>query len=293
MDINYKNVKVRINPKTNKKSYGCYVYVREWYNTITAFNFCKKIKNEPKKFKKLNKIVYDDPHYWIILPNTSRCSYFPIPTHTDLEFVTYEGVSFKTIEMVFNALNIGRIHSISMRLIDEPPMQEIENSNRECNLPCWIDSYKWNENVYFQKVRVTVHFEYWYRSFEASMFLHSMSVNNNMECVIIPVFDGNLNWKIFKSSNPPIADGINPYIWFNPEETVQSQTSYNAYLQPPVNRHTYFTEDGEETYEKPPTYHQEDETYYHYYDHEDQTYKYYTNHSPTVKTLDAICENSW
>ena len=63
--------KVDIIMKTGK--YGepikmAFVHFSEWYNNSTAFHLRNKIENPYEDAK----LVYDDPWYWIILPNLSK-----------------------------------------------------------------------------------------------------------------------------------------------------------------------------------------------------------------------------
>jgi len=48
-----------------------FVHFTEWYNNSTAFNLRNKIENPHEDAK----LVYDDPWYWIILPNLSNSNH--------------------------------------------------------------------------------------------------------------------------------------------------------------------------------------------------------------------------
>ena len=49
-----------------------FIHFTNWYNTSTALNFRNKIENPDIEAK----LVYDDPWYWIVLPNSSKPTTF-------------------------------------------------------------------------------------------------------------------------------------------------------------------------------------------------------------------------
>jgi len=52
--------------KDRKKYNSAYIHFQHWYDNTAANNFCKRVLNP----KTEARIVYDDPWYWIVLPNT-------------------------------------------------------------------------------------------------------------------------------------------------------------------------------------------------------------------------------
>jgi hypothetical protein len=61
MDIIYKT------GSDGSKYKMAFIHFANWYNTSVALNFKNKIENRDIEAK----LVYDDPWYWIVLPNTS------------------------------------------------------------------------------------------------------------------------------------------------------------------------------------------------------------------------------
>lgn len=54
---------------TNGQTYnGAFVHFSHWYSSETADRFREKIEDPLKQAR----IVYDDPWYWIVLPNTGK-----------------------------------------------------------------------------------------------------------------------------------------------------------------------------------------------------------------------------
>lgn len=201
--------------------YSCFVFVHEWYNSTTSFNFYDKLVNN-----KNTRLVYADPWYWNICMNTSEVASYPMPKHMDLEFVTHADTSIQTIEMVFNALDLGKIHSIEI-VTGELSLKAGRDyicPNDFIESPWCVNTEYWKSLVDFKKVMVKVHYEYWYRTLSAMKF-QSCFYTVNEPCatehwvsnlhVPVPVYNG-LIWKVFKSSTAPITNGANPYIWMNP-----------------------------------------------------------------------------
>lgn len=52
--------------KTNKygtRYHSAYIHFERWYDTIVSYNFQERVK------EKNARLVYDDPHYWIVFEN--------------------------------------------------------------------------------------------------------------------------------------------------------------------------------------------------------------------------------
>ena len=253
--------------------YSCFVFVHEWYNSTTSFNFHDKLVNN-----KNTRLVYADPWYWNICMNTSEVASYPMPKHMDLEFVTHADTSIQTIEMVFNALDLGKIHSIEI-VTGELSLKAGRDyicPNDLIESPWVVNTEYWNSVVDFKKVMVKVHYEYWYRTLSAMKFQSCFvrmgeysynesykSYNTNEEHtddnyttkepynyenwvlnlhVPVPVYNG-LIWKMFESSTAPLTDGANPYIWMNPKlqefcDSIDLELDSRIYYDENMNSHT-------------------------------------------------------
>ena len=64
------HIQVIQRPKKNGKSsaYMAFVYFKEWFNNQSAINLAERVLDPEKQAR----VVYDDPYYWIILPNTTK-----------------------------------------------------------------------------------------------------------------------------------------------------------------------------------------------------------------------------
>ena len=88
-----------------------FVHFSEWYNNSTAFNLRNKIENPYEDAK----LVYDDPWYWIILPNLSN-------TNTNMNTNMNQNmkvISNNTINAMndMNAMNNNTINAMNDRNI--------------------------------------------------------------------------------------------------------------------------------------------------------------------------------
>jgi hypothetical protein len=58
-------------PKIDAKGRQCnyaFVHLKRWYDTDVSVSFREKLGGSSKQAR----VVYDDPWYWVILPNTAR-----------------------------------------------------------------------------------------------------------------------------------------------------------------------------------------------------------------------------
>jgi hypothetical protein len=223
-------------PHTSKSGttyFGCFVYVKYWLNTNASKSFQRNILN-----KRRVKLVYSDPLYWNIRKNTSKVANLPIPKHIDLEFVADKDTSIETIKMVFDDLDLGKIHSV----IFEHSMDKINYRCEHLNsfgeersimdIPKWIPREKWLANVNFAKTKVTVRFEYWFHTLYAANFQSILFRNSAEEgrFVNVPINDYCV-WKVCESGGAPLFENAeNPYIWFNrfaPQEKKNSHVIFN------------------------------------------------------------------
>lgn len=63
------HIQVIQRPKKKGKcsAYMAFVYFKEWFTNQSALNLAERITDPEKQAR----VVYDDPYYWIILPNTT------------------------------------------------------------------------------------------------------------------------------------------------------------------------------------------------------------------------------
>jgi hypothetical protein len=66
-DVNHVDFVDKID-KSGRKYKSAYIHFEEWYVNKTSYNFQEKVTNPEKEAR----IVYDDPYYWTVLPNTSQ-----------------------------------------------------------------------------------------------------------------------------------------------------------------------------------------------------------------------------
>jgi hypothetical protein len=63
------HIQVIQRPKKGKcSSYMAFIYFKEWFANPSAVNLAERIADANKQAR----IVYDDPYYWIVLPNTTK-----------------------------------------------------------------------------------------------------------------------------------------------------------------------------------------------------------------------------
>lgn len=64
------HIQVVQRPKKKGKSatYMAFVYFNKWFNNQSAINLAERIMDPEKQAR----VVYDDPYYWIVLPNTTK-----------------------------------------------------------------------------------------------------------------------------------------------------------------------------------------------------------------------------
>jgi len=62
---------VKVN-KYGQQYHSAYVYVERWYTTTVSQNFQERVK------EKSVHLVYDDPHYWVILENKKRIKHLEL-----------------------------------------------------------------------------------------------------------------------------------------------------------------------------------------------------------------------
>jgi hypothetical protein len=62
------NTKASTSNRKKKSTYMAFVYFKQWNNNQSAINLMQRIQDPSKEAR----IVYDDPWYWILLPNTSK-----------------------------------------------------------------------------------------------------------------------------------------------------------------------------------------------------------------------------
>ena len=209
----------RIEWKPLNDYYSCFVFVNEWFNSAASVNFRDRLVNTKK-----NRIIYSDPWYWNICLNTSEISNYPMPKHMDLEFITHADTSINTIEMVFNALDLGKIHSIEIitGITSGLPLKKGRDYTVQSDtitIPWFVDENCWRSLVVFNQVLVKVHYEYWYRTLTAVKSQSSLvgwfnpgdERFDNLH-LTVPVYNG-LIWKVFESSSAPLTSGVNPFIW--------------------------------------------------------------------------------
>jgi len=65
-DVNHVDFVDKID-KSGRKYKSAYLHFEKWYVNKTSYNFQEKVTNPEKEAR----IVYDDPYYWTVLPNTS------------------------------------------------------------------------------------------------------------------------------------------------------------------------------------------------------------------------------
>ena len=65
-DVNHVDFIDKID-KSGRKYKSAYIHFEKWYVNKTSYNFQEKVTNPEKEAR----IVYDDPYYWTVLPNTS------------------------------------------------------------------------------------------------------------------------------------------------------------------------------------------------------------------------------
>lgn len=63
------HIQVIQRPKKKGKSpaYMAFIYFKEWFSNQSALHLAERIVNPEKQAR----VVYDDPYYWIVLPNTN------------------------------------------------------------------------------------------------------------------------------------------------------------------------------------------------------------------------------
>lgn len=54
--------------KGQSPAYMAFVYFKEWFTNQSALHLAERIVNPDKQAR----VVYDDPYYWIVLPNTTK-----------------------------------------------------------------------------------------------------------------------------------------------------------------------------------------------------------------------------
>lgn len=64
------HIQVVQRPKKKGKSstYMAFIYFNKWFNNQSALNLAERIMDPEKQAR----VVYDDPYYWIVLPNTTK-----------------------------------------------------------------------------------------------------------------------------------------------------------------------------------------------------------------------------
>jgi hypothetical protein len=65
--------------KGQSPAYMAFVYFKEWFTNQSALHLAERIVNPEKQAR----VVYDDPYYWIVLPNTTKgvLKYLPPPNN--------------------------------------------------------------------------------------------------------------------------------------------------------------------------------------------------------------------
>ena len=66
--VNHIQVIQRPKKKGKSSAYMAFVYFKEWFNNQSALNLAERVLDPEKQAR----VVYDDPYYWIILPNTTK-----------------------------------------------------------------------------------------------------------------------------------------------------------------------------------------------------------------------------
>lgn len=83
------HIQVVQRPKKKGKSstYMAFVYFKKWHTNQSALNLADRICDPEKQAR----VVYDDPYYWIVLPNTTKGkgkSSYKSPQHQDQQVST-------------------------------------------------------------------------------------------------------------------------------------------------------------------------------------------------------------
>jgi hypothetical protein len=190
----------KVNPKTGRAYYSCFVTLRSWSNNDCAHELMMRLYDDKQSrlfFKDGNNVI---PQYFYILPNKSETSMMDAPTHTDLVMYLHTDVRLETVLSVIEGLDIGKVHSIEAGMI---PNRFNENT---CPLK-WVNQDIWRQKVNFQYNMVFITMEYWYKTQTAYAFKREMQDSTYVE---IPVYDGS-TWTIYESA--PRLAGVNPYVW--------------------------------------------------------------------------------
>jgi len=190
----------KVNPKTGRGYYSCFVTLRSWAKNDCAHELMLRLYDD-----KQSRLYFKDginlvPQFLYILPNKSETSMMMPPIHTDLVLYLHSDIRLETVLSVIEGLDIGKIHCIEAELI---PHHVNENT---CHLD-WVNQDMWRKNVNFQYNMVYITMDYWYKTQTAYAFKNEMK---NSTYVEVPLYEGSI-WTIYETA--PRLLGVNPYVW--------------------------------------------------------------------------------
>jgi hypothetical protein len=190
----------------NKKQDGtpfktCFVFFRSLYDTPLS----RKIRSEISKGGRYVEFFYQNNSsrgpYWKLYANTSTTVDYPPNMHVDLEMLVDPTVSPKLLEAVVEKLDLGKILKIT---------------RTSCELQ--------------NKTYARVQFEYWHRNPTAVQFQNRLfdaprnSSSDSSDGGVRVCVNGGavLSLYAMEASN----EGINPFIWVNPQVSVRSRVAH-------------------------------------------------------------------
>jgi len=213
----------RINSDTGGGYNICFIYFSTWGNGYNA----QFLRNQLMEGKQ-TKMYYLIDRYWKVCPNTSPVADLPNPVHYDLVLyvpkyyyqavlqapVTHDHFFSETIDaMELGLVEPGAWAPETSRVYDQEMVELLGENHRE----------------EYQPIVVTM--KYWYHSKNAFDIQKILEEEKNM--VVYPNIDTfpYMAWLFIKHRQPPLTNGVNPYIWY------ADQTQH-----PTQNKHTRFND---------------------------------------------------
>ena len=113
----------RIEWLPHTRTYGvpyrmCFVYFYEWYDTIESISLRRDIdakRNKKGSAQFAHFVCSKNGFFWTIAINNTRISQCLPARHIELEMSVPEYLDYRTICLLFDQLNIGKVSNIELK----------------------------------------------------------------------------------------------------------------------------------------------------------------------------------